>query len=449
MKTKIIIIISIILCSSVYSQTLWDIPKPGYHYILSMLDRDTSMQNLKKIILDKNSFPDSYWSAQVVLAKKYNERDFLLNNLITNTPPDTSWENRLHNLYFSEKYVFDNIIKGYYGIQEAVDNLVAFAKDKSNDTESNEGVPRGIAIMHLAEGGFYQNFDNFAELYRSNEGRRFPLKNYMMEILIKYGKNPEYRDRVLELISMQLDEFLDNRNMVYRIVQELKNIDCDAVIEVLSKFYIKAENSECRGYIMNMLRICDPQNHPDRIMEVLPIETNVRSRKVDYYPSYDQGWNGELMPKRLADNVKLDKKGYLMPKFINFLKGRENAEPDETCLYEISSFLSVFKPYKPDSTHSLQYLMDDFQNYLEEVNNYRWINESSKYAEYKKQLEYAETNIANNEFEECRMKLEEFKNGIQNDFDNGLITNEAYRYLFFYPDYLIERLPDGVLSVPR
>ena len=117
----------------------------------------------------------------------YNEKDFLLNNLITDTPPDTSWENRLYSTYFSEKYVFDNIIKGYYGIQEAVDNLVAFAKDKSNDTKRNEGVPRAFAIWNLADGGYYQNFENRAELYRSNEGRRFPLNNYMMKILIRYG----------------------------------------------------------------------------------------------------------------------------------------------------------------------------------------------------------------------------------------------------------------------
>jgi len=140
---------------------------------------------------------------------------------------------------------------------------------------------------------------------------------------------------------------------------------------------------------------------------------------------------------------------YLQPSFINCIKTNKNRLADENNRYDVNELLALFKPFKLDSTHSLQYLIDDFQNYLEEVNNYGWINENTKYAEYKTQLEYAETNIANNEFEECRMKLEEFKNGIQNDFDNGLITNEAYRYLFFYPDYLIERLPDGVLSVPR
>ncbi|NLT49752.1 MAG: hypothetical protein GXX85_02400, partial [Ignavibacteria bacterium] len=381
------IIFAIVLFSSpfTYSEPLWDVP-PIDHLRFSNVDRDTSLQHLKEIVLDKNSSPITYWSAQIILAKKYNENEFILNNLASDTMPDTSWENRFQAKYFKEKYLYDNIMKGYFGIQEAVDNLAAYADDESYDVYGAD-MNKTAAILFLARGGFYKNYETLVKIYRKNSDSITQEGLISSDILTNfYAKRTEYRTKILEVISGLVEENLNNWFQLTGHIAELSIIGCDASVEVLDKFYIKVNDSECRQQIMMELKECDLLNYPDRVMKVIPLENDPVYRN-RYYPYFLMFYMNPTPP----DNDRYrDLKGYVMPKFINFLKERIPVEESQSCREDAEYFIKKFKPYKPDSTHSLQYLMDDLQNYLEEVNNYRWINESSKYAEYKTQLEYAE-----------------------------------------------------------
>ncbi|NLT51950.1 MAG: hypothetical protein GXX85_13655, partial [Ignavibacteria bacterium] len=386
MKISLIILVIFFLVSRNYSQSFWELPNVDRHLLLSAFDYDTTKTNLKKIILNRRIDPYRYFDALVILAQKYKEteKDFILSSLYTENSDSLDGAEKARRLY-KEKYLYDNIIKGYYGLPEAVDNLIAFANDNSYvaypacENKMN-------AVLFLAKGGIYNNFDALKDEYINNycSVSRHLISNY-------YGKKLEFRQEILTVIEGKIRENLNDWNNTIPYIVDIEIIGCDAVTGVLDKMLTENMSSESRSGLLRELEKCDMLNQPERIMKVIPIENDPEYR-CRYYPYLPFIFNGEAAP---ADNDKYrDMRGYVMPKFINFLKERILVEESQSCREDAEYFIKKFKPFKPDSTHLLQYLMDDFQNYLEEVNNYGWINENTKYAEYKTQLEYAETNIA-------------------------------------------------------
>jgi len=446
MKRIFAIIVILYNLLKITGQPLWDIRLNDENYykadiaIVFLTTQDTVINRnvLESLFLNPSSSDIVYKSAIRLLIKNYAvSKDYILANLYTS---------RFNSKSDSMKFFYDTIIKGYFGIQQAKDTLTHLVNNKIFERER-----KLEAIEYLAEAKCFNYFNELMASYKNNYECVDRREIYILSKY--YSKISEYKNQIIDMLNINLENNLNDIDKVRSIIADLRIVSCDEMVKSIDNILIKLIDPDIIRIIMFELESCDPINYPDKIMKIIPIISD-SSERVQYYPEYlypniyDIVKPYPFIP-RIEDNENINRKGFLIPEFVKFLLDRNDKENCNSCIENSINFLHSFKPFKPDSTHSLQYLMDDLQNYLEEVNNYRWINESSKYAEYKTQLEYAETKIANNEFEECRMKLEEYKNGIQNDFDNGLITNEAYRYLFFYPDYLIERLPDGVLSVPR
>ncbi|NLT51878.1 MAG: hypothetical protein GXX85_13280 [Ignavibacteria bacterium] len=384
------------------------------------LYKDTSVVMLKAVVENRAKPFDDYNSDllneiykknSIQLLSYYHpeEKEFI----ITVLDSLVSKDKREYGFFSAE-------IKGFLGVAGATDEMKEYAKS-SNDNE------KYMAIYYLA---YIEDFSYLEDLLNAlDKGNHYV--NNMISIYASIPANKSIITNKLETIIDTLTyewNKVELLNILLATNKEIGIIKCREMIYSI--------NNDYKFHIMGLINRYAFDQLPNITIEYFN-NTNGQIEFDMFLPSVrgiNYGWH----------SIK-----YLQPSFINCIKINKNRLADENNRYDVNELLALFKPFKPDSTHSLQYLMDDLQNYLEEVNNYGWLNESAKYAEYKTQLEYAETNIANNEFEECRIKLEEFKNGIQNDFNNGLITNEAYRYLFFYPDYLIERLPNGVLSVPR
>ncbi len=430
MKSKKIIFVIGLLTNLIIGQKLWDITAPEKYfndYSLKNIKGEKTVEKLKSAILmdDKEDYRNTYDKYAAIYFLTYyhynDEKTFIdsvfkaIEDSITNSI--NSKEFSRYCLGYSDPFYFAVMeLKGFLGQREAINGMINIA-DSTNSPE---------AISYLAMNNIFNYCDNVIEEFRTS---KFGEQN-----LILYGNNPAYHNKITDFLTNFIDSLPSVRDRAL-YCHTLYSIDRNAALNRLNQYFNESVGNLKREIFISMY-LYDPQNQPNRIISGVKLEPDDVKASL-FIPTFD------LVNKGSYSEY------FIKPFFIHFLDSLVKYSDKKALKFNAKWFLEEFYIPKPDSTHSLQYLMDDFQNYLEEVNNYGWINESAKYEEYKTQLEYAETKIVNNEIEECRMKLEEFKIGIQNDFDNGLITNEAYRYLFFYPDYLIERLPDGVLSVPR
>ncbi|NLT52648.1 MAG: hypothetical protein GXX85_17225, partial [Ignavibacteria bacterium] len=422
------IMLCFLLTISVLPQSYWEIADTKPVIVNDIENKDTSDANLKSIINNPYSIPREYYAAAIILANR-GEKEFLLETMKMEVPDTNDYYLMLKG---KENLLTNLIIMGYYGKTEAITGLTRILNDLDTYNWS-------IAVKYLTEVDDYSYFDDVKTRFLEN-----PNNGWMSEVFYLYALKESYKAEAEDIISRMIlnnDEYFSITSIL------LGKLNKALLIETLNNKLTNTDNTIIRQKCYYFLNKYDNGNIAEHTMKMIETEINADVRAYDYYPDYKGSFFSPMKatehydvpvshPNRFTyeyditihgDNCNPEKRPFLQTKFVKFLLDRipvEQAENCGDCIDRISEYLESFKPFKPDSTHSLQYLMDDFQNYLEEVNNYGWINENTKYAEYKTQLEYAETKIANNEFEECRMKLEEYKNGIQNDFDNGLITNE-------------------------
>jgi len=161
----------------------------------------------------------------------------------------------------------------------------------------------------------------------------------------------------------------------------------------------------------------------------------------------------EGLSKDFEDFSKFGIVEYLMKKFPS-VKNYKLAEQEYLEMTEdtvkgwLEGYLRWYKPEKPDSSVSITRMIDTLSNFVEESHSIGCVP-SEKYNEYRENIASAKSAYQENNMDQLLSIVTSFNYQVENDYTNNIIERAAYKFLFYHSKYLIERLPDGVLSVPR
>lgn len=186
-------------------------------------------------------------------------------------------------------------------------------------------------------------------------------------------------------------------------------------------------------------------------------ECNITFIREVYFNKYFTPEIEDIFIERLNKNYyafdQCDIIEYLMKKFPS-VKNYKLAEQkylemtDDTVKGWLERDLDEYKPEMPDSSVSIPRMIDTLSNFVEESHSFGCVP-AEKYNEYRENIALAKSAYQENNMDQLLSIVTSFNYQVENDYTNNIIERAAYKFLFYHSKYLIERLPDGVLSVPR
>jgi len=417
--TKIFFML-ISIATYVNGQNMW------FNYGLNDADyhlmHNLSIDSIKSIIINDNIEQSSitYTAAVEYLLYFYKdtETQFLLENL--NTEIDTTLP--FPEIYFQwDKIYTDTYIRGLLGDPTAINKMKTIAETASDRIKFD-------AIISLGQAGIYDYYDFVKSEYLKD------TSDYSaMSAMALYGGDERYRDEIKTIFRNRAYSS-DSYHNVISMAGYLSYIP-GAELELLDEFFINKTGKERYDYFRE-LEVLDKEGQVERSIFALKNEPNDTFR-VEYLP----------IPYKVLNWRDISKR-YLEPKFVNFLTGLDISDTSSSTYQVKRYFLLTFIPIKPDSTKSINDLLDNLNNYLDSVSVYGWFGELSFSNTLKSILGTAKTNLQNGDSIACAIDVKSFQDNIDYVYKDSLnidprfVTLEGWKFLYWNAQYILDRLPE-------
>ncbi|MFC2134970.1 IPT/TIG domain-containing protein [Bacteroidota bacterium] len=410
MKAIIAILFLFSLYNTSFSQQLWDIEEMSYEE-LDILSNDTTITKLKLIINDSETTSYKYKAAvhYLVFYYKENTSSFLLDSLNTQIYIDgdslvTDWL----------KYYTDKLVQGYLGDQQAVSGMDSVAK------YSPVILYRLFAIEKLAVAGYYDYFDYLISSYDDGEGD----KKGIISTIGLYGKSLAHENQAKSFLEGIIRNSTD-AGLVSIASFALARFDNNYLINIIDeKFRNSTHETRLDNYLD--LFVFDPEGQPERSMYAIPLEDDENLRDY-YFPNFTQ------------IGVGYTSKRFLEPKFINFISDWLRSENSEVITKNIGWILEKFEPIEPDSTITIETMLDTLISYTDRCYGYEWITNNGTYNSLTEKLDGVKKDLEKGNENAAVNKLEAYRNEVEAQKDKH-VTEEGYKFLYYYAGYIIARL---------
>ena len=420
-KYLAIILIFLTLLSEIYCQKMWsDYGLDGYSFTFA---NELSIDSLENIIRNhtrmiKNGV-NEYKAAVKYLYYKHKdtETQFLLQNL--NTEIDTTLP-VFKKMINWQNYYIDAYILGLLGDPTAVDKMDTVAG-------SNTAPDKNYAIRNLAEIGRFDYYDYIKEKYLNDE--------IDVHFFAMYGADNRYTSEVRVILEQKLNSIDPNDWMnVTSMLDNFWYFDPGYKTEKLNEYFLNTSGETKYWYFFELGKF-DIEGQVERSKYCLLNEVNDDLR-VEYLPRLyriDDGW---------------DSKKYLEPDFIKFLSELPNLGPGSSTYHYVNRFLSEFKPLPPDSLTNISNIIDKLNGIIDTVYNYSWLNDETLKDELISKLQSAQNDLSSSDSMDCAIKIKAFQDSVQVVYSDSAgsypryINSLGYRYLYWYSEYILERLPE-------
>ena len=125
-----------------------------------------------------------------------------------------------------------------------------------------------------------------------------------------------------------------------------------------------------------------------------------------------------------------------------FVKDYISIESDSTVKSLINFKIKHYRPNPYDSTVTASTMLDTLISYTNQSYSYGWITKKGIYNSLSKKLENTKKDLTKDKIKTAKNKLEAYKNEV--DAQNGKhITENGYKFLYYFSTYIIERLQNG------
>ncbi|MFC2136448.1 hypothetical protein ACFLTH_17680, partial [Bacteroidota bacterium] len=357
-RSFIIVLLFFAVVLNLHGQGMWHdygLSNSAYNF-----GRNKSVDVLKSIIVnDSIDSPLGHYSyAAEYLFYKYKESDsqFLIENLntgIDSTLPFPEGFSQWH------KYYTDAYILGLLGQHDAILKMKAIANS------SPILLLKRDAIARLAEVGIYDHYGFVRDYYltHANEGNLF---NGIYEFSL-YGRDIRYTNEVRNILESKAKaqtRLIDIVKYSY-----IGNFDSSLYINILNEHFKNSQGKE-RYDTFFQLGLEDFDGQPERTIFALQNEENDSSR-AEFIP----------FPSSIIER-DMHSKLYLEPKFINSLLEQNNFNATSSTYLMKQLFINEFEPIIPDSTVTIETMLDTLISYTDQCYGYEWLGDGS----YKNEL---------------------------------------------------------------
>ncbi|MFC2134361.1 IPT/TIG domain-containing protein [Bacteroidota bacterium] len=417
MKTCVkILIILFLLLIQISGQDMWHdygLSNSAYNF-----GRNKSVEVLKSIIVnDSIDSPLGHYSYAVEYLFYENDGDesqFLIENLNTEIDETLPYPEGFSQW---QKYYSDAYILGLLGQNDAILKMETIANS------SPDLILKRVAIARLAEAGLYNHYE-FIKDYYTNHADEGNLFNGIYEFSL-YGRDSRYTNEVRNILESKAREqtkFIDIVKYSY-----IGNFDSSLYIGILNEHFENSQGKE-RYDTFFQLGIEDFDGQPERTIFALQNEEN-DSLRAEYLPFPSSIFERDMYSKL-----------YLEPKFINSLLEQNNLSTTSSTYLMKKLFLDEFKPNPPDSTTPPSEMIDSLIRYSDQCNSFGWLAGAETYNDISAMLQDIQTNIQNENWFDAYKGITDYMLYVEDAYDEGGITEDGYKFLWYYGGYLEEPL---------
>ncbi|MDA3860087.1 MAG: hypothetical protein PF445_02580 [Melioribacteraceae bacterium] len=123
----------------------------------------------------------------------------------------------------------------------------------------------------------------------------------------------------------------------------------------------------------------------------------------------------------------------------NFVKNYIPNENDLTIKTLLEYKIESYHPDPFDSTTNTETMLDTLISYTNQCYNFEWIDNAGIYNSLSKKIENAKKDLVKGKLNSTKNKIEAFQNEVAAQHEKH-ITNDGYKFLYYFSDYIIGRL---------
>jgi hypothetical protein len=137
----------------------------------------------------------------------------------------------------------------------------------------------------------------------------------------------------------------------------------------------------------------------------------------------------------IADSIL---SGFGTPQDLKFVKDYQLIEPNETTKGLMTFSISSFIPLRPELP--IPAMIDSLDSYADQLFQFGWIKDESKYEEYKDRTENLSGLFQQNKIQDVCTNLNWILSNAQSQRGSTSLTQEGYKFLFYYTGYIKEKI---------
>ena len=145
---------------------------------------------------------------------------------------------------------------------------------------------------------------------------------------------------------------------------------------------------------------------------------------------------------------------YGAPEDYKYVHDYLNQEPDSEKRDWIRIGLDVFKPVELDTNAPTLTMLDTLTSYTNQCYGYEWLKDEAYKNELLNKITAAKNYLNVNDSVNSAIEIQTFQNSIAQVYSDSAssypkyVSNEGYKFLYYYAQYILERLPEPVEGLP-
>jgi hypothetical protein len=299
-----------------------------------------------------------------------------------------------------------------------------FVDNYSYENSTLEPLDLKIEVLHiLFQYNDFSRIDYVFEIIERDRPNMNPFALQLLDDIIK--KVPEYANRAkAELLNLAMNENA-NEDDRYSALAILNDLYGSEILPEIKETFIHNSYMPTRMMAMKLLFQHKYSNLNSLLRERLPLDQDPTVR---YF-----------IAEALLDSFST------LTNYA-FVKHYQKMETDSTISYALWSDLYMYKPARPESTISTLIMIDTLASYVTQCYNYEWLKDETYKNELLKKLTEAKNKLTAGDTTVCGTEVSAFQNSVNQVYQDSTgsypkyISNEGYKFLYYYPDYILDRL---------
>jgi hypothetical protein len=139
---------------------------------------------------------------------------------------------------------------------------------------------------------------------------------------------------------------------------------------------------------------------------------------------------------------------YNTPNDYQFVKEFSESETDTTIATRVVKiYMNHFFVRKPDSTVSISVLFDTLTSYTNQSYDFEWLKDETYKTELLSKITNAKNYLNSEDSTNCAIEIKIFQNRVNEVYSDSsgsypkYVNNEGYKFLYYYSQYILDRLP--------
>ncbi len=298
--------------------------------------------------------------------------------------------------------------------------------DSMQITDSLENRLLEISKIYTIRVLFLEN--DFQKVYYiydlASKNKRPQLIIQLLPLIIK--NNPENSEQALNLLMNYIKNSNDENVRLEAIFYYEDCYGADSISQLIVSFS-NDNSTRVRFRILNKYFL------------------KYKSRDINYAIKQSIKKESDTYIKQISSRILLNNYGSVED--YNFISNENITELNPLIKNYYSKLLNRFLPVIPSSNVKIEELLDTLISYNNQSSSYNWLKDEGYKNQLLGKIQEAQNYLSSSDSVNCYKQIKSFQTSIQQVYSDSAgsypkyVSKDAYKFLYYYPQYILERLP--------